>query len=188
MTTKAENAATEKEATKAALDARAKEIEAKEKELNAGKTGKGLRTFIGLTRGRNPQMFEWNGFDDTLPETLPATTDEFLAITKVADDKVIVKLLIDGWNAMQFDLGSDPVGEFVDKSWPEDVQKSFKLMVKGYAANAGVSIEDAVNIMKPGIVAAQAKLAKAMAENAAEAAAESVPAPVAEKSSGKARK
>jgi hypothetical protein len=184
MTTKAETEATEKEATKQALAARAKEIEAKEKELNAGKTGKGTRTAIGLTRGRSPQMFEYEAFDETQPDTLPTTTDEFLSITKVNDDKVIVQLLIDGWNALQFSLGSDPVGEFVDASWPEDVQKSFKIMVKGYAANAGVSIEDAVAIMKPGIMAAQAKAAKAAAETAAEA----VAAPVAEKSADKRKK
>ena len=54
MTTVAEDA---EKAKADALKARNADMEKREKELNVGKTGKGTRTFLGMTRGRNPQDF-----------------------------------------------------------------------------------------------------------------------------------
>lgn len=153
---KAETTASEKEAKKAALEARSTEITAKEKELNAGKTGKGLRTFIGMTRGRNPLQIQYDGFDESQPATLPESLSEFMDLSAVKDEKVIVGYLIDGFNSAAYSAASDPVSEFVDASWPDDVQKQFRLVVRNYAGATGVSIEDAVALIKPGIVASLA--------------------------------
>jgi hypothetical protein len=54
-------------------------------------------------------------------------------------------------------LASDPVAEYVDATWSEDVQKQFRLVVRNYSNATGVSIEDAVALIKPGIVASQSK-------------------------------
>lgn len=154
---KTEAAVSEKDAQKAALVARSAEIEAKEKALNEGKTGKGLRSFIGMTRGRNPQQIQYEGFDETQPATLPETLSEFMDLAAVKDEKVIVGYLIDGFNSAAYTAASDPVAEFVDASWPEEIQKQFRLVVRNYSQAAKVSIEDAVALLKPAIVAGLAK-------------------------------
>lgn len=157
MTTTLDNKASEKEAAKAARDARAEEIAAKEKTLNADRTGKGTRVAISLTRGRNPQMVQYEAFDDSQPDTLPKTISEFMDLTKVQDEPTIMNYLIDGFNSANQSAASDPTSEFVDSSWSEEVQKQFKTVVKNYASATGVSIEDAVALIKPGIVASQLK-------------------------------
>lgn len=158
MTTVAEQ--TEKEKADA-LKARNADMERREKELNASKSGKGLRTFLGMTRGRNPQEIQYENWDDSQPDTLPSTLSEFMDLRKIQDEKEIVRRLVLGDNEILYKEASDPVAEFVDSSWPEDVQKSFRLVVRNYASTANVSIEDAVAIVKPGIekavAAAQAK-------------------------------
>jgi hypothetical protein len=157
MTAKAEETKSEKEAAKEALKARAEEMEAREKVLNEGKTGKGLRSFLGLTRGRNPLEIQFENWDESQPDTLPLTLTEFMDLRKITDEKDMVKRLILGDNELLYSEASDPVAEFVEKTWPEEVQKAFRLVVRNYATNAGVSIEDAVALIKPGIVASQAK-------------------------------
>jgi len=154
MTTVAED--TEK-AKADALKARNADMEKREKELNAGKTGKGLRVFLGMTRGRNPQEIQYENWDESQPETLPATLSEFMELRKVTDEKDIIRRLILGDNDVLYSEASDPVAEFVEASWPEDVQKQFRLVVRNYATAASLSIEDAVALIKPGIVASQQK-------------------------------
>ena len=155
MTTANEQA--EKQADKEAIKARAKDMADREKVLNAGRTGKGTRAFLGLTRGRNPQEIQYEAFDDSLPDTLPKTLSEFMEITKVSDENIIVGFLVDGFNSAAYTAASDPVAEFVDASWDIEVQKQFRLVVRNYSNATGVSIEDAVALIKPGIVASQAK-------------------------------
>lgn len=159
MTTKAETQMTEKEQEKAALKARATEIAAKETELNASRTGKGTRATIGLTRGRNPQMVQYESFWESLPDTLPTTLSEFMELSKVQDEKAIVSYLIDGFNSASYTNASDPVAEFVDATWTDEVQKQFKFVIKNYAAATQVSIEDAVALIKPGFSAGVLKAA-----------------------------
>jgi hypothetical protein len=152
MTTAAEQTESEKEA---AIKARNADMDKREKELNASKTGKGLRSFLGMTRGRNPQEIQYENWDETLPDTLPTTLSEFMDLRKLTDEKDIVKRLVMGDNDILYKEASDPVAEFVDSSWPEDVQKQFRLVVRNYSNATGVSIEDAVALIKPGIVASQ---------------------------------
>lgn len=161
MTTKAEEKLTEKEQAKADRAARAAELEAKEKELNKDRTGKGTRVSVSLSRGRNPQPVEYEAFDESQPETLPKTLSEFMELTKIDSEPLIVGFLIGGYNDSQYTAASDPVAEYVDPSWPDDVQKGFRIVVRNYATNANVSIEDAVALIKPGIIAAEAKKAAA---------------------------
>ncbi len=154
MTTAAETSA---EAKEAAIKERNAAMEIEEKKLNEGKTGKGLRTFLGMTRGRNPQKIQYENWDETQKETLPSTLSEFMELTKIQDEAKIVSFLVKGHNETLYTEASDPVAEFVDASWDEDVKKQFRLVVRNYSNATGVSIEDAVNLIKPGIVASQSK-------------------------------
>ncbi len=168
MTTAAETSEAAKAAAKtseaakaAAISARNADMEKREKELNAGKTGKGTRTFLGMTLGRNPLEIQYENWDESQPETLPTTLSEFMDLRKnspeAVDEKGIVRRLILGDNDVFYSEASDPVAEFVDPTWPDEVKKGFRIVVRNYATNAGVSIEDAVALIKPGIVASQAK-------------------------------
>ena len=159
MTVAADQKMSEKEQKAADLKARSAEIEAEEKKLNEGRTGKGTRVFIGMTRGRNPQKIQYEAFDESLPDTCPKTLSEFMEISKVSDEPTIVSFLIDGFNSAAYVSASDPVAEFVEATWPEDVQKQFRLVVRNYSNATGVSIEDAVALIKPGIVTSQTKKA-----------------------------
>jgi len=159
MTTAAETSANEKDAAKEALKARAADMEKREKELNAGKTGKGTRTFLGMTRGRNPQEIQYENWNNEQPETLPGSFAEVIDIHKTrgqdgdAAEKEIVRRWVLGDNDVLYAEASDPVAEFVEASWPLDVQKQFKLVIKNYANGCNCSIEDAVALIKPGFVA-----------------------------------
>jgi len=128
---------------------------------NAARTGKGTRVKAGQTRGRNPLVISYEFFDEKLPETLPTTLSEFMEVAKVNDENRIVAFLIDGFNLESYSVASDPIFAFVESSWPDDVQKQFRLVVRNYANATGVSIDDAVTLIKPGIVAAMAKAAGA---------------------------
>src|SRR5712691_13040099 len=81
-----------------ALKARNEDMNKREKELNASKSGKGLRTFLGMTRGRNPQEIQYENWDDSQPDTLPVTLSEFMDLRKLTDEKDIVRRLILGDN------------------------------------------------------------------------------------------
>jgi hypothetical protein len=157
MTVASETKLSEKEQKAADIAKRTEEMAAEEAKLNEGKTGKGVRTFLGMTRGRNPQKIQYEAFDESQPETLPSTLSEFMEIAKVNDEKVIVSYLLDGFNSAAYTAASDPVAEYVDASWSDDVQKQFRIVVRNYSNATGVSIEDAVALIKPGIVASQKK-------------------------------
>lgn len=145
------------EAAKTELELSQEKANEAAKAVNDSRSGKGTRLRVGLTRGRNPQVITFENFDESLPETLPGDLSEFMKVTGIDTEKTIVSYLIDGYNSAQYTTASDPVAEYVDYSWPEEVQKAFRLVVRNYASNANVSIEDAVALIKPGIVASQAK-------------------------------
>ena len=142
----------EKAERKAALKAREAEIAAKETALNVGKTGKGTRTMIGLTKGKNPRMVEYESFDEKQKDTLPTTLTEFMQLAKVEDESVIVGFIISGYNDKSFENAADESNEFVESSWDADVQKQFKAILKNYSAALNVSIEDASAAIKPNFV------------------------------------
>lgn len=133
------------------------DAQTKATEANKGRTGKGMRVRVGQTRGKNPQVVSWDAFDDSLPETLPTTMGEFMELTKAqggAEEKNVVGWLIDGFNSAQYTAASDPVAEFIESSWPEDIQRNFRLAVRNYATATQSTIEDAAALIKPGIVKA----------------------------------
>jgi hypothetical protein len=105
---------------------------------------------VGSTRGRSTTSFVYEAFDSSLPETLPKDVSEFMNLT-TSDDAPLLNYLIEGFNAINEKNAADPVNEYVDSSWPEDVQKRFKTAIKFYAESSNVSIEDAVALIKPGI-------------------------------------
>lgn len=128
--------------------------ELKADEENETRSGVGTRQMVGATRGRNTSVITYENFDESQPATLPKTLKEFLEVTKVKDSE-LVDLLITGYNEAQYKLASDEIGEFVDKTWPDDVQMQFRMVVRNYAKATGQTIEQAVAVIKPGIVAAQ---------------------------------
>lgn len=130
---------------------------AKAEEINKSRSGKGTRIKVGQTRGRNPQVISYEVFNEKMTDTLPVTLSEFMELTKVQDEPTIMSYLIDGFNLSSYTTASDPVAEFVDASWPDDVQKGFRTVVRNYAQNVGVSIEDAANLIKPAYLNAQKK-------------------------------
>ncbi len=150
---------TEEKAARAEQKAAVDAAEVKAKGLNDTRTGKGTRVSVGLTRGRNPQVISFEEFDEALPETLPTTLSEFMEVTKIQDEAVIVNYLIDGFNAASYTTASDPIAEFVEPTWDDETKKQFRIVVRNYANSTECSIEDAVALIKPGIVKAQEKKA-----------------------------
>jgi hypothetical protein len=129
------------------------ELERKQKEadaINAARTGIGVRLRGGQTRGKNPQVIGWEAFDEALPATLPTSIQSFMDTVNVKDEPTLVSYLIAGYNEAQYTAASDPLAEFVDLSWPQEAQTQFRLVVRNYSRGAMVSLEDAVNLIKPG--------------------------------------
>jgi hypothetical protein len=132
---------------------RAKEVEVKQAEaekVNAERSGIGLRVRVGQTRGKNPMVITWEAFDESKPETCPKTVAEFMEVTSVKDEPTLVSFLTSGYNDAQYTAASDPLAEYVEASWPADAQTQFRLVVRNYSRGAGVSLEDAVALIKPG--------------------------------------
>jgi hypothetical protein len=144
------------EAAKTEQEVALEAAETKATEVNASRTGKGTRVKVGQTRGRNPKVISYEVFDESQPDTLPKTLSEFMEIAKVSDENVIVSYLIDGYNSANYIAASDPIAEYVEATWPEDIQKNFRIVVRQYSQGAGVTIEEAVALLKPGIVKSQA--------------------------------
>ena len=139
--------------TDEAKSAKEIELETKQKEAdttNAARTGVGTRMRVGQTRGKNPLVISWEAFDESKPETLPATIQQFMEVSKVADEPSLVAFLIGGLNDANYTAASDPLAEYVDLTWPQDAQTQFRLVVRNYSRGAQVSLEDAVTLIKPG--------------------------------------
>jgi hypothetical protein len=152
--------ATATQPSPSALETAKGSLQLKADETNKSRTGKGTRVRVGATRGKNPQAISYEAFDESKAETLPLTLSEFMEVTKPFGgdvEKTIVEWLIGGFNDAQYTAASDPIAEFVENYWPDDVQKQFRLVVRNYSNATGVSIEDAVKLIKPGIEAAQKK-------------------------------
>lgn len=134
-----------------------KETQAKADEQNKTRTGKGTRLRVGQTRGKNPQVITFENFDESQPATLPESIAEFMELTGVKTEPAIVALLVDGFNSSAYVAASDPIAEYVNPAWGEDVQRQFRLVVRNYSNATGASIEEAVALIKPGIEKSQAK-------------------------------
>lgn len=146
------------EVEKTALEIARENLETKATAVNTERgTAKGTRIKVGSTRGKNPQAISFENFDESLPDTLPTTLDEFMGLSNVKDEPKLVALLIAGFNSDQYTQASDPIAEYVEASWSDEVQTRFRAAVRNYANLTGVSIEDAVTLIKPGVIKSLAK-------------------------------
>lgn len=142
------------EAAKTEQELAVEAAEAKAVAENATRTGVGTRVRVGQTRGRNPLVISFENFDESQPSTLPKTITEFMNVTKIEDEPTLMAHLIDGFNEAQYKAASDPVSEFVESYWDDDLKARFKVSIRNFSRDSGLSIEDAVSILKPAIVKA----------------------------------
>lgn len=144
-------------AQETAKDAALNAAQSKADEQNKTRSGKGTRLRVGQTRGRNPQVITFEAFDESQPETLPTSIAEFATLTNTTDEKTLMEYLIDGYNSASYGNASDPISEFMESHWSDDARKQFRLVVRNYATATGGTIEQAVELIKPGFAKAQAK-------------------------------
>lgn len=130
------------------------ENEAKAKNDSRGKE-KGTRIRVGATRGKNPKAISYEAFDESLPDTLPESISEFTALVgvagvKVANEKALVlDYLVPGFNLAQYQAESDPIAEYVDPTWSQDMQTRFRNVIRNFVGGTGMEIADAVAMIKP---------------------------------------
>lgn len=128
-----------------------KEAQNKADETNKARTGVGLRVRVGQTRGKNPSVIDWEAFDESQPDTLPKDLKTFASVTGTEKESDLVDYLIAGYNAAAYAQASDEIGEFINDAWDKETQAQFRLAVRNYAKISGSSIEDSVNLIKPGV-------------------------------------
>ena len=119
---------------------------------NNSRTGVGTRVKVGATRGKNPQVISYVVFDDSQPDTLPKSYEQFVEVIKPSDVEFL-DYLIRGKNDASYEAASDPLAEYVVASWKDDVQLTFRTAVRNYSKGLGIPLEDAVGIIRPGFVA-----------------------------------
>jgi hypothetical protein len=132
------------------------ELEAAQKtadEKNAALSGIGMRWRVGQTRGKNPIVISWLAYDESQPTTLPTTIEGFMQNSEVVDEPTLVTYLIAGINDANYTAASDPLAEFVEDYWPQEAQTQFRLVVRNYSRGAQVTLEKAVELIKPGFSA-----------------------------------
>lgn len=144
--------------TQAELDKRKRDSELKAAQtqadnVNKTRTGVGLRMFTGLTRGKGSQVVTWEAFDESKPESLPTSVQQFMDVTGKKEQKDLLDYLVAGFNSSQYTAASDPIAEYVENTWSDEVQGQFRIVVRNYAKLPGQSIESAVELLKPGFVA-----------------------------------
>ena len=125
--------------------------------VNAERSGVGTRVQVGATRGKNPTVITWEAFDTNSPESCPKTLQEFMDLTKTTDEKVMLGYVVDGYNDAQYTAASDPIAEYVNPVWPEEIKLNFRNAVRQYSRGALVSIEDAATLIRPAFDKAHAK-------------------------------
>ncbi len=139
-----------------AKDKAMNEAQAKVDAINTDRgTAKGTRLKVGATRGKGSQVITFEAFDESKPETLPTSITEFAQLAGIdtsdgkATEKQLVEYMIDGYNSASYTNASDPIAEYVNPTWTPEQQKAFKLVVKNMVANAGLSLDDTVAMIKP---------------------------------------
>lgn len=135
---------------KSALEIEREKAEAEATAENAKRSGVGTRITVGQTRGKGTMVIKYERFDDSKPDTLPTSINQFMETTQVKDEPSLVGFLIAGYNEAQYTAASDPLAEYVDPTWPDDAKTQFRLVVRNYSRGANVPLEDAVGLIKPG--------------------------------------
>ena len=121
-------------------------------EKNAQLKGVGKRWKVGSTRGKNPTIITYETLDESQPETLPKSVQEFMEVI-TQDQKELLDYLIRGFNDASYESASDPLAEYVSSVWSPEVQLTFRTAVRNYSKGLGIDLEDAVNIIRPGFAA-----------------------------------
>jgi hypothetical protein len=119
---------------------------------NSTRTGIGTRMKVGRTRGKGSIVIKYENFDESQPDTLPKSIEEFQKISGATTEAVLLDYLIAGYNEALYTAASDPLAEFVEETWPNEVKTQFRLVVRNYSRGASVSLDDAVELIKPGFV------------------------------------
>lgn len=135
---------------KTALELEREQMEADAVKENASKNGKGLRTLVGATRGRSTMNIKYQAFDESSPDTLPTTVEEFVTITGVKSNSELASLLVTGFNDKAYTEASDPIAEHINKAWDDETKMKFRAVVRGLVTINGETIESAVAMVKPG--------------------------------------
>lgn len=131
-------------------DLEMQKAEAEVNALNANISGVNPRWKVGRTRGKGSMVIKYQQFDDSKPDTLPTSIQQFMDVTGKKDEPSLVSYLIAGYNDELYTAASDPLAEYVNPVWPADAQAQFRLVVRNYSRGAGVDLETAVGLIKPG--------------------------------------
>lgn len=100
----------------------------------------------GKTRGKNPRDITFK-----VLSAIPTSIKQFAEVTNTQTEPEICEYLFEGFNSLQYAAASDEIGEFINDAWDKDTQNQFRLAVRNYSKMTGFSIEDAVNLIKPGL-------------------------------------
>lgn len=124
--------------------------EKKAEAVNNTRSGIGTRQQVGRTRGKASLVITYEAFDESKPDTLPTTVEQFMEVTGVKKQDALVNMLIEGFNSTSYTAASDPLAEYVNYSWPPEAQAQFRIVVRQYSRGANVPLESAVALIKPG--------------------------------------
>lgn len=114
----------------------------------------------GKTRGKNPRDITFK-----ILSAIPTSIKNFMEVTGTKTEPEVCEYLYEGFNLLQYSAASDEIGEFINDAWDKDTQAQFRLAVRNYSKLTAMSIEDTVNLIKPGVDKAfTARLEAAKAE------------------------
>lgn len=148
---------------KTALEVEREKMEAEAAAENATRSGVGTRVKVGSTRGRSVQNIKYEAFDESQPETLPKDPAEFSKVTGITGTAALVEMLITGYNDKMYTDASDPIADYVNAAWKDEIKVQFRTTVRNMAKMFGKpvsevagSIRDAVNGIKDNFKSATA--------------------------------
>jgi hypothetical protein len=127
---------------KSALELEREKFEAEAKAENAKRTGVGLRVAVGATRGRQTQNIKYEQFDTSIPDSLPKSLGEFVQVTGISDENQLLGFVIDGFNDYQYRQASDPIAEFINPVWSDEVKLAFRTSVRNFAKAMEMPIDE----------------------------------------------
>lgn len=138
------------------VEQKARKIELLKAQLNASnenatRKGVGTRAAAGSTRGKGSIVITYEEFDLDDEASLPKSVAEFMKIANVEKQEDLLNFILEGYNTVSLRTASDPIAEYVNGSWDKDTIAQFRLLVRNMSKAFGVSIEDAVSVVKPGI-------------------------------------
>ena|SRR5258706_4780176 len=135
---------------KTELEQEREKMEAEATAENLTRKGKGLRVLVGATRGRSTTNIKYEAFDESDPDSLPTKVEEFVSLTGINANGQLARFLVIGYNQFKYTEASDPIAEHVNKAWDDDRKLKFRNVIRGLVANNGMTIAEAVSMVKPG--------------------------------------